>query len=190
MLTIKQTISELKITVNAIQEKLEEAEGRIHHLEDATEGLINNRDRDEKRMDAMWNRLQMLENHSKRNNVRLVGLKETYGTNGTMVSCVRRVLSEGLGIDVDGEFEVERAHRSPAPVPNDGQPPRPVLFRILRQSASDKVVRKEKLSQPWREHCSSSTWNTHWLIQHPCDSCGRGRTKSSPIQRCREVHQD
>lgn len=118
-------------------------------MEDATEGLINNRDQDEKRMDAMWNRLQMLENHSKRNNVRLVGLKETYGTNGTMESCVRRVLSEGLG--VDGEFEVERAHRSLAPLPNDGQPPRPVLIRFLRKSARDKVVKaaRERRGIDW-----------------------------------------
>lgn len=120
-------------------------------MEDATEGLINNRDQDEKRMDAMWNRLQMLENHSKRNNVRLVGLKETYGTNGTMESCVRRVLSEGLGVDVDGEFEVERAHRSLAPLPNDGQPPRPVLIRFLRKSARDKVVKaaRERRGIDW-----------------------------------------
>ena len=65
--------------VTKMSTMLQEAEGRIHHLENATEGLINNRDRHEKRMDAMWNHLQMLENHSKRNNVRLVGLKETLG---------------------------------------------------------------------------------------------------------------
>ena len=54
---------------------------------------------------------------------------------------MRGVLSEGLGVDIDGEFEVERAHRSLAPVPNDGQAPRLVLVRFLRQSARDKVVK-------------------------------------------------
>lgn len=77
----------------------------------------------------------MLENHGKRNNVRLLGLKETYGTNGTMEICVKKVQKDGLGLDVDGEFEIERAHRVPAPVPNENQPPRPVLIRFLPGSA-------------------------------------------------------
>lgn len=38
----------------------------------------------------------MLENHSKRNNVRLLGLKETYQTNGTMEACVKKMLRDAL----------------------------------------------------------------------------------------------
>ena len=47
---------------------------------------MSNREHDEKKMDAMWNRMQVLETHSKRHNVRLVGFKETFETNGTMES--------------------------------------------------------------------------------------------------------
>ena len=72
--------------MEGIQGKLEEAEGRIHQLEYTTERLISNREHEEKKMDAMWNRMQVLENHSKRHNVRLVGFKETFETNGTMES--------------------------------------------------------------------------------------------------------
>ena len=72
--------------MEGIQGKLEEAEGRIHQLEYTTERLISNREHDEKKMDAMWNRMQVLETHSKRHNVRLVGFKETFETNGTMES--------------------------------------------------------------------------------------------------------
>lgn len=39
IITIKETTNELKNTVNGIQERLEEAEGRICHLEDTTERL-------------------------------------------------------------------------------------------------------------------------------------------------------
>lgn len=46
----------------------------------------------------------MLENHSKINNVRLLGLKETYGTNGTMEECVKKMPTDGLSLDVEGEF--------------------------------------------------------------------------------------
>ncbi|CAL8390741.1 unnamed protein product [Gadus morhua 'NCC'] len=39
---------------------MEEAEGRIQQLEDTTECLMSNREHDEKKMDAMWNRMQEL----------------------------------------------------------------------------------------------------------------------------------
>lgn len=55
-------------------------------------------------MEIMWDRIQALENHSKRNNVRLIGLKETFGTNGTSLGCVQKMLTEGLGLRADAEF--------------------------------------------------------------------------------------
>lgn len=66
--------------------------------------------------------------------MRLIGLKETFGTNGTMLTCVQKILTEGLGVSVDAEFEIERAHQLPAPMPNPDpdpdpdRPPRPVLI--------------------------------------------------------------
>lgn len=49
-------------------------------------------------------------------------------------------MCEGLGIDTGGEFEIKRAHRELGPLPPEGQPPRPVLIRFLRQSAWEKVL--------------------------------------------------
>lgn len=138
--TIKQTTAELKTTVTAIQERLEEAEERIAHLEDSSERLVNDSSTRNKQVDVLWNRVQTLENQSRRNNVRLVGLKETYGTNGTLSTCIQRILKEGLELDTGGEFEIERVHRQPTPMLNSDQPPRPVLIRFLRQSARDKVI--------------------------------------------------
>ncbi|ROJ57636.1 LINE-1 type transposase domain-containing protein 1 [Anabarilius grahami] len=106
----------------------------------------------------------MLENHSKRNNVRLVGLKEKYGTNGTLERCVKKVLSEGLGIDMEGEFEIERAHRILAPMPSEDQPPRPVLIRFLRQSAREKVLRaaRERRGIEWEDAIMLCTGPDKW----------------------------
>ncbi|KAL1249632.1 hypothetical protein QQF64_020637 [Cirrhinus molitorella] len=140
-IAIKETMTELKDTENGLQVRMEEVEGRISQLEDATGELATDKDAKENRIKALWDRVQMLENHSKRNNARLVGLKEKYGTNGTLESCVKKVLSEGLGIDLEGEFEIERVHRTLAPMPSEDQPPRPVLIRFLRQSAREKILR-------------------------------------------------
>uniref|UniRef100_A0AAV2KJ35 L1 transposable element RRM domain-containing protein n=1 Tax=Knipowitschia caucasica TaxID=637954 RepID=A0AAV2KJ35_KNICA len=118
-----------------------EAELRISQMEDKMGGLETDSNIAGKKVSALWDRVQALENHSKRNNVRLVGLKETYGTDGTLEMCVKKVLSEGLGIVPEAEFEIERLHRVSAPVPNEGQPPHAVLIRFLRQSAREKVLR-------------------------------------------------
>lgn len=109
-IAIKETMTGLKESVNGLQVRMEEVEGRISHLEDVTEELTTDKDAKEKKIKALWERVQMLENHSKRNNVRLVGLKEKYGTNGTLERCMKKVLSEGLGTNMEGEFEIERAH--------------------------------------------------------------------------------
>lgn len=104
----------------------------------------------------MWERLQTLENHAKRNNVRLLGLKETFGMNGSPLCCVQKILSEGLGVQNGAEFNIERVHRALVPMPDPNKPPRIVLIRFLRQSARDKVVNaaKEKLDLSGRDAAS------------------------------------
>lgn len=157
--TIKETTTELKTTVAAMHERLGEAETRIVRLEETSERLDAAEGMKRKQMEVMWERIQTLENHSKRNNVRLVGLKETFGTNGTLLNCVQKILAEGLGVCVDPEFEIERVHRTLAPMPDPDRPPRPVLIRFLRQSARDKVITaaKEKRGVEW-EGCRLSVF--------------------------------
>ncbi|KAF7657199.1 hypothetical protein LDENG_00030590 [Lucifuga dentata] len=140
---IKETTTELKTTVAEMQGRLKEAETRIAQLEEASERLLRDGG-NTKQNEAMWGRIQALENHNRRNNMRLMGLKETYGTNGTLLSCVQKILTEVLGMNMDEEFEIERVHRSLAPMPNADRPPRPVLIRFLRQSARDKVISAAK----------------------------------------------
>lgn len=155
--TTKTTTADLKEAVSGLQVRADAAEERISALEDKTNELTTSNDTMGKKMDMLWDRVQMLENHSKRNNVRLVGLKETYGTNGTLEDCVKKVMREGLGIMAEGEFEIERIHRALAPKPNEGQPARPVLIRFLRQSARDKVLSavSEKRGITWEgQHLS------------------------------------
>lgn len=43
------------------------------------------------------------------NNVSLIGLKEVAEAGG-LIKCVQSIISEGFGIKLDAEFEIERAH--------------------------------------------------------------------------------
>lgn len=84
--------------------------------------------------------MEDLENRSRRNNVRLLGLTE--GKEGAnLKECIAKILSEGLSMDVDSDFEIERAHRSPGSWPDDDQPPRLIMIKFLRPSARDKVLK-------------------------------------------------
>lgn len=144
--TIKGTIEELKNAVKATEERLTEAEGRISDVEDSTQQLLHSREQQGKRIEDLWSRVEDLENRSRRNNVRLLGLKE--GIEGdNLIECVGKILSEGLGINIDDkEFEIERAHRSPGSPPNEDQPPRLVMVRFLRSTGRDKVLKAARES--------------------------------------------
>ena len=66
--------------------------GRKAYLEETSERLDAAEGMRSKQMKVMWESIQTLENHSKRNNVILIGLKETFGTNGTLLYCVQKIL--------------------------------------------------------------------------------------------------
>lgn len=101
---------------------------------------MTNRQLRSKRIETVWTRVEDLENRSHRNNVRLLGLTE--GKEGAnLKECIEKILSEGLGLDVDSEFEIERAHRSPGSRPDYDQPPRLIMIKFLHSTARDKVLK-------------------------------------------------
>lgn len=148
--TIKDTTRELKDSVERVQMRMAEAEQRIMDLEEAHAEAGPKLDKCDKKVQALWSRVEELENRSRRNNIRIIGLKEGSELPGQMDQCVEKILSEALGF-AGVEFEIERAHRIPVPIPDPGKAPRPVVVRFLRSSARDKIIRmaKEKRGFDW-----------------------------------------
>ncbi|KAL6461684.1 hypothetical protein MHYP_G00298290 [Metynnis hypsauchen] len=117
-----------------------EAEGRISDLEDSTQQLVNGRELYSKRIDTLWSQVEDLENRSRRNNVRLLVLKE--GIEGdNLIVCIEKILSEGLHMHIDNGFKIERAHRSPGSRPDENQSPTLIMIRFLRSTAREKVLK-------------------------------------------------
>uniref|UniRef100_A0AAV2LVG7 L1 transposable element RRM domain-containing protein n=1 Tax=Knipowitschia caucasica TaxID=637954 RepID=A0AAV2LVG7_KNICA len=139
VITIKETTKELKESVESIQARMGEAEQRISDLEDSHEQASSKLEKCDKRVDVLWSRVEDLENRSRRNNVRIVSLKEGLEEQGKMAKYVEKILGDALGL-TGGEFEIERAHCIPIPVPDTSKPPRAVLVRFLRSSAREKVL--------------------------------------------------
>ncbi|KAK7939311.1 hypothetical protein WMY93_002637 [Mugilogobius chulae] len=138
--TIKEITKELKDSLETVQTRVGEAERRISDLEDDNEIAKTKMDTVEKKVEHLWSRVEDLENRSRRNNVRIVGLKEGLEEPGKMSQYVEKILTGALGL-TGGEFEIERAHRAPVPIPDPTKQPRAVLVRFLRSSAREHVLR-------------------------------------------------
>lgn len=144
--TIKETTAELREAISSVQARLDEAETRISHIEDASNRLTGDAEKMVKRVDEIWNKVEDLENRSRRNNVKIIGLKEGKEAGYNMNEYVQKILSEGLAL-TGLEFEIERSHRSLGPKPNGDQPPRVVLVKFLRYTAREKVLAAAKKSR-------------------------------------------
>ena len=151
---IKATTAELVLKVNEIQERVSTAEEKISMVESSVEQLTVDATFQDNLTKQLWDRIDMLENRSRRNNVRVIGWRENLGDNN-LASCMQQILTEGLGIDWSEEFEIERIHRVPGfrRSPKPDQPPRIMMVRFLRSSAREKVLqaaREKKGVQSWK----------------------------------------
>ncbi|KAM7396125.1 hypothetical protein PAMP_019193 [Pampus punctatissimus] len=156
--TIKSDTTELKNTVNVLQTRLEEAESRISDVEDSNASMINENKVLRERVERLWSRVDDQENRGRRKNVKLIGLKEGKEAGNAMNDYIKKILSEGLGLQGE-EFEIERSHRSGGPRPDDNQPLRVILVKFLRYTARQKVLMAAKKERGIRwEDCTLSIY--------------------------------
>uniref|UniRef100_H2ZT04 L1 transposable element RRM domain-containing protein n=1 Tax=Latimeria chalumnae TaxID=7897 RepID=H2ZT04_LATCH len=90
----------------------------------------------------MWDRVQDLENHSKRNNIRVLGIPEGVEGNGVSgPALLLTVLWDCLPLDAADSIEVERAHHTLGPKPSPDQRPRPIIARLLHFQDRERILR-------------------------------------------------
>lgn len=86
------------------------------------------------------NKVDQMENQSRRSNIRVVGLKED-SEGRDPVRFFTQWIPEVLGIiNFTKPLEIERAHRTSAPKPRPDEPPRAVLIRFLRFQDREKIL--------------------------------------------------
>ena len=156
VLIIKSDTAELKNTVSALQTRLDEAESRIAEVETSNANTATENKRLAQRVEQLWSRVEDQENRNRRNNFRLVGLKEGKEAGSTMNDYIKRIMSEALELQGD-EYEIERSHRSGGPRPSDNEAPRVILVKFLRYTARQKVlaIAKKRRGIRW-ENCTLS----------------------------------
>lgn len=138
---IHHSISGLKTVVDGMCSRITEAEERISTAEDKLTELDSHVLRLMKEKDFLVDKIDQLENQSRRNNVRIVNLQE--GEEGSdPVRFFTDWIPSVLGQQHFPEpLVIERAHRSPTSrTPRDTRP-RPILIRLLKYQDRDKILR-------------------------------------------------
>ena len=141
---IRMDIGLIHHDLQAVRERMAEAEKRISSLEDNYTPVPNRILAAEKQVTYLNQKVDDLENRLRRNNIRFVGLPErAEGKNpGDFVETWIKTLFPDTTFST--VFAVERAHRIPAKPPAPGAPARPLLARFLNCKDRDLILRKAR----------------------------------------------
>ncbi|RXN21014.1 putative transposase element L1Md-A101/L1Md-A102/L1Md-A2 [Labeo rohita] len=131
---VKTSLQVQKEKLKDIEESLTDVDGRVASLETMCATLS----KDNERMRA---KLDDLENHSRRNNVRIIGIPEqSEGTHPT--TFMEELLLEVFGKESFAKPPVvDRAHRSLAPPPRPHQAPRPFIVQLHHYQTRELILR-------------------------------------------------
>lgn len=142
-----QQLKEIREEINKTNTRIEEAEKRIDTAETRIQGMeeaVTELLKLQIHLDA---KLTDLEGRSRRENVRIHGVKEGAEEDSpSMVGYVERLLREGLGLQDSFELRVERAHRALTPKPPPGAPPRSIVAKL-----SSYRMKEELLKLAWQK---------------------------------------
>ena len=143
MAQVKKDSAGLRTDVNGVIQRLEAAESRISDLEDENASLRPLVEGSVKKYSELEAAVQDGVFRDKRQNLVLVGLKETL-ENGKPEICVRKIIDEALGIQLD-PAQLQRVHRVPGGRVTDvSRPPRPIVMRFLCFLEKEKVFAAAK----------------------------------------------
>ena len=137
---LHSSIDDLKSSMNDLLLRTTEAELRISTVEDTIARHDQVLTQLQKDNAYLKNKVDQMENQSRRSNIRVVGLKED-SEGRDPVRFFTQWIPEVLGIiNFTKPLEIERAHRTSAPKPRPDEPPRAVLIRFLRFQDREKIL--------------------------------------------------
>lgn len=98
-------------------------------------------------MKLLRERLIDLESRSRRNNIRLTGLKEGAEADD-LTSFLKKIFQLILDLkDGDPLPAIDRAQRALRPKPDPGEPPRPITVRLLRWGDRQTILQASRKKQ-------------------------------------------
>lgn len=138
---LKADMSYVRKDMQAINERVKATEERISTVEDQLSPMSKDLKRATQQIAFLLNKVDDLENRSRRNNVRVVGVPEK-SEGKDPVSFFESWLADIIGKEqLSSLFAIERAHRVPLRPPPPGAPPRPILLKLLNFRDRDVALR-------------------------------------------------
>uniref|UniRef100_A0A672N7G4 L1 transposable element RRM domain-containing protein n=1 Tax=Sinocyclocheilus grahami TaxID=75366 RepID=A0A672N7G4_SINGR len=127
---VLEKLSAVATHVEQVENRVTEAETRISAVEDTVSRDNADLNEVKKKLDAALEKIDDLENRSRRCNIRIIGLPE--GEEGTNpVSFLRTWLPNLLNTDFKNhQVKIERAHRVPSRLPTSGERPRALMVKL------------------------------------------------------------
>lgn len=146
---IQESVKSLQTSVDALRETVNHFNGRLAAAETLAGDnfeRITHTEKTVKMLEAqnksLHDRLDDLENRSRRVNLRIINIPEGSEKGRDPIEFISDLLMENLGPDVLSKPpELERAHRSPAAKPGQGGKPRPFVICFNRFQEREKVLR-------------------------------------------------
>lgn len=146
---IQESIVSLQTSVNALTETMASFQSRLCATETLASENFSALAAAEKTIKALkeqnttlLDRVDDLENRSRRANLRILNIPENSEKGQPTVKFVSEMLMEIMGEEVfEKPPELERAHRSLGPKPQDGRPPRPLVVCFHRFQEKEKALR-------------------------------------------------
>ena len=157
--TLRRAVEDLKTSlafsqkdINDTKEKIFQTEAKVHDLEDTLA-------QSENEIDLILDKQEYLENYSRRNNVKILGIQEKDRKDGneTWEECEEKAVEAiKTQLKITEDLKIERAHRVGKPRPQfrhvDGNrianKPRPIFVRFHSWKVKEKVVQAARRIRP------------------------------------------
>uniref|UniRef100_H3A1Z4 L1 transposable element RRM domain-containing protein n=1 Tax=Latimeria chalumnae TaxID=7897 RepID=H3A1Z4_LATCH len=133
--------------------RIMEAENRISKIEDRELGTEQNCNYLKQHLTTALERIEDLENRSRRNNLRILGFPEGV-EDGNPVKFLREILPELLDLEEGQLLEIERAHHTLATRPMPEQHPRAFIVKFLCYPTRELFLHlaRNKSQIKWKDH--------------------------------------
>lgn len=132
---IQEDINKTNKRVEEAEERIQEAEAKIQANEEAVAEML-------KLHIEMDTKLTDLEGRSRRENIRIHGVKEGSEDDAPSVAVfVERLLKLKLEIPDSLEIRVERAHRALVPKPPPNAPPRSIVAKLASYRTKEEILK-------------------------------------------------
>ncbi|KAK7930689.1 hypothetical protein WMY93_007084 [Mugilogobius chulae] len=173
---IKRTTASTEEKLTALMDRLSDVEARLEFLESAETDRQNNPLATKEDLKLLWDKIEDMENRSRRNNVRFVGIPEGKEREKP-AEFIEKLLANLLGMEK--RCEVERAHRVPTQQPPPGSKPRTILARFLKSSDRDLVLRTARMKK-------ELIWESHRIMLFP-DYSRATQQRRDKFKDCKKI---